>query len=351
MKKIIALVLTVILCLSLSACGKSEAVKSVEAMIDALGEITIESIDAIRAAEDAYEVLMPEEQKKVKNYETLTSARDRYYELALVGEWCWSRVDLSDLTSNYDRVDMSLNADMTGTDMIGTVQEYNAQWSVNNCRLKMVGEGYNNSFDVVEKDGKIIIQIPDTTIEYFMRDDYIAMLDDAFLIVDVSEIALNEYFGFSFYENIEVDTWGEPTGHGDKRVRLINRLYEQGWLYLSNDESLAIEVAYPEHHGETHHEFNGTEYWTKEAGSITLTGCPFTGATGQILWYIPDFTFVADLSVDQLSFGRAKGTITFINQKYVKEVKPDVDSQHRVLITAFTDFEYYSGVWYDDFKY
>ena len=353
MKKIIVLILVFILCLSLSACGKSEAVKNVEAMIDALGEITIESIDAIRAAEDAYEVLMPEEQKKVKNYETLTTARDRYYELALVGEWCWSRVDLYDLTSNYDRVDMILNADMTGTDMIGTVQEHDVQWSVSDSCLKLEveGEGGYFSFDVVEQDGKILVQIPDTPIEYIRRDDYVAMLDDAFLVVDTSKIALNEYFGFSFYENIEVDTWGEPTGHGDKRVRLTNRLYEQGWLYLNNDESFAIEVVYPEFHTETHHEINGTTYGTHEAGTLTLTGCPFTGASGQILWYIPDFTFVADLSVDQLSFGRAKGTITFINQKYVKEVKSDVDGQLRVLITEFSDLEYYSGAWYDDFQY
>lgn len=351
MKKIIALALVVVLCLSLSACGKSEAVKNVEAMIDALGEITIESIDAIRAAEDAYAVLMPEEQKKVKNYDTLTAARDRYYELALVGEWCWSSVDLSDLISNYNRVDMVLNTDMTGTDMIGTVQEYDAQWSVSNGKLKMEGEGYYNLFEVVELGEKIHVQVPDTPIEYMKRDDYIAMLDDAFLMVDTSKIALDEYFGFSFYENIEVDTWGEPTGYGDKRVLLTNRLYEQGWLYFNNDESFAIEVLYPEFHTETHHEINGTEYGTHEAGVLTLTGCPFTGASGKILWYIPDFTFVADLSVDQLSFGRAKGTITFINQKYVKEVKSDVDGQLRVLITEFSDLEYYSGTWYDDFQY
>ena len=120
---------------------------------------------------------------------------------------------------------------------------------------------------------------------------------------------------------------------------------------MKNDESLAIEVLYPEFCTETHHEVNGTTYGTHEAGTLTLTGCPFTGTSGQILWYIPDFTFVADLSVDQLSFGRAKGTITFINQKYVKEVKPDVDGQHRVLITEFSDLEYYSGKWYDDFQY
>lgn len=352
MKKVLSILLALVLCLSLCACGKSEAVKNVEAMIDALGEITLESIDAIRSAEDAYSALTEDEQKKVSNYETLTSARDSYYELALVGEWCVHNISLYDIESMYTRLNLRLNADMTAVDYGDGGMEISGPWSVTDGRLT-VGEVGNDWTDyiVFEEEDKLFLESDGSNWSLMRVADFHALLDDIFLVVDVSEIALNEYFGFSFLENIEVDTWGEPTGHGDKRVRLTNQLYEQGWLYLSNDESLAIEIAYPEHHGETHHEFNGTEYWTKEAGSITLTGCPFTGATGQIVWYIPGFTFVDDLSVDQLSFGRAKGTITYINQKYVKEVKADADSQSRVLITDFSVDEYFSGAWFDDFQY
>ena len=102
MKKLVTFLLAVILCLSLAACGKSEAVKNVEAMIDALGEITLESIDAISAAENTYGDLTTEEQEKVKNYETLTAARDRYYELALVGNWHDTYIWM-DVEVNYER--------------------------------------------------------------------------------------------------------------------------------------------------------------------------------------------------------------------------------------------------------
>ena len=87
MKKIIALALVVVLCLSLSACGKSEAVKNVEAMIDALGEITLESEPAVAAAEAAYQALTDEEKGKVSNIDILTEARERITILSYAGEW------------------------------------------------------------------------------------------------------------------------------------------------------------------------------------------------------------------------------------------------------------------------
>ena len=87
MKRIIVLALAFALCLSLSACGKSEAVKNVEAMIDALGEITLESEPAVAAAEAAYQALADEEKSKVGNIDVLTEARERITILSYAGEW------------------------------------------------------------------------------------------------------------------------------------------------------------------------------------------------------------------------------------------------------------------------
>lgn len=47
MKKWIALLLMLALCLALTGCGKSEEVKNVEAMIKGLGEITEESLESV----------------------------------------------------------------------------------------------------------------------------------------------------------------------------------------------------------------------------------------------------------------------------------------------------------------
>ena len=80
MKKKVLVVLMLALCLALSACGKSEAVKNVEAQIDALGEVSAESGEALSAAEKAYAALTDAEKEKVANFETLSAAKDRFTE-------------------------------------------------------------------------------------------------------------------------------------------------------------------------------------------------------------------------------------------------------------------------------
>ena len=47
MKKVISLFLVIVMCLSLVACGKSESVKAAEEAIAAIGEVTVDSGEAI----------------------------------------------------------------------------------------------------------------------------------------------------------------------------------------------------------------------------------------------------------------------------------------------------------------
>ena len=61
--------------------GKPEAVKQVEAMIDAIGEVTLDSREAIEAARAAYDALTEEEKAMVSNYETLVAAEKKLAEL------------------------------------------------------------------------------------------------------------------------------------------------------------------------------------------------------------------------------------------------------------------------------
>lgn len=81
MKKAISLLLALVLCLSLCACGKSEAVLDCEKQIENLGDITLDSRSAIEYARIAYEGLSEKEQGKVGNYEKLTNAEAEYNRL------------------------------------------------------------------------------------------------------------------------------------------------------------------------------------------------------------------------------------------------------------------------------
>ncbi len=84
MKKLIIAILLLSLCMSLTAC-KSEDVKAVEQQISEIGTVTLQSENAIVAAENAFNALSEEDRQKVENAGTLTEARSAY-EKCLVSE-------------------------------------------------------------------------------------------------------------------------------------------------------------------------------------------------------------------------------------------------------------------------
>lgn len=85
MKKLLTLVLSAALALSLTACGskQSEAAKAADDLIAAIGEVTLDSEGAILAAEQAVSDLSAEDQDQLKKEKTLTDARAAYDELVL----------------------------------------------------------------------------------------------------------------------------------------------------------------------------------------------------------------------------------------------------------------------------
>lgn len=80
------LLLAVILILSLSACGKSEAARSVDDQISAIGQVSLASEPQIIAAEEAAAALSEEDHKQLDNLDTLTQARAAYETLVLEAE-------------------------------------------------------------------------------------------------------------------------------------------------------------------------------------------------------------------------------------------------------------------------
>ena len=75
MKKTISLLLALVLCLTLVACGKSEEASAVDEMILAIGEVSVNSKDDIKKAEDAYNALSEKDKKSVENYSLLADAK------------------------------------------------------------------------------------------------------------------------------------------------------------------------------------------------------------------------------------------------------------------------------------
>lgn len=81
MKKLILILLTVALVLTLAACGKSKNVQAADDLIAAIGTVTLDSQTKIVAAELAVEALTDSERAQLENAATLAAARKIYDEL------------------------------------------------------------------------------------------------------------------------------------------------------------------------------------------------------------------------------------------------------------------------------
>lgn len=83
MKRIISLLLAIVMCVSLCACGKSEAAKAVQKAISEIGEVTYTSGPAIAEAEMLYNELTDAEQTTVNNYDILVQSQEKYDEIVM----------------------------------------------------------------------------------------------------------------------------------------------------------------------------------------------------------------------------------------------------------------------------
>ena len=66
-KRLLPLLLAVLLALSLTACGQSEAAKAADDLIAAIGEVTLDSEGALTDAEAAVAALSDEDRQQLKH--------------------------------------------------------------------------------------------------------------------------------------------------------------------------------------------------------------------------------------------------------------------------------------------
>ena len=142
----------IIICLSLSACGKSEAVKQTEELINAIGEVSLESEDAIKKAETAYDALSEKDKEKVENSSTLADAREALDILInqnpLIGVW------VSDDNESYEFLE-----DGAGVLNDSFEDTSNFSWKEENEILKVLIDGEVNYYYYTLEDD-VLTMIP-----------------------------------------------------------------------------------------------------------------------------------------------------------------------------------------------
>lgn len=381
MKKTMCLVLAVALCLSLAACGAgqeaspeteptvNEAVTEAIALIDALGEVSLDSLGAIEKAEQAYAALNPADQEQVTNYQVLKDARvsysDRLYESQLPGEWFC--VDMPFDASNRISANLILNADGTAKSREFTLNGgyESMKWSVSGGMLTLQGNDVSFSYKIVENEGYL-------SLESGNYSPAMSYLKDLFLQVELTSENVTDYFAWTTgsmdYDSVLEN--GEIGHHFSTVITLDNLLLDEGWYYFMTGEDFHLEYNYAAH--------KKWYYEVSASGNLTAPGLALRVAAGSGLteahqspfelydWanateivsvlsggYVfgQSITTMSTLTPEQFSFGQVSGTICYVNSDYA-EATADESGRSRFLRLICGNWgDIYVGPQYLDHEY
>ncbi len=330
MKRWIALLMALGMLIALCACGETGTQAEtptpeptpeptpgpaalVEKQIDALGEISLDSKDALEAAEAAYAALTPEEQAQVRNLAILQAARLVYDEAAakqaaddaeaalltemepFVGTW----------VMEYPLYDSRFELRAGGEYV---VNNFTGDWSCDPAAGTLVIGG--ERYVIFEEDGftKIRVDSADSSLACVKAEDLDAARAKKYVSIELSGENVKDIIGDPIQVGVATDEWGEPDPYWPVFF-YPNLYYAQGLVYIDG-EDVAIECA---------------------DGSIIF-------APGFNAIYSP-FSSV-DVS------GRAKGTLWFIRDSYVADNTLEKTQYGYEVRLILTSGEAYSTLWY-----
>lgn len=266
MKKWFPLI-AVMMVLSLSGCGQSEAAKAVDDQIAAIGEVSLDSEDAIAAAESALAALSEEDQKQVKNEEKLTEARSSYE--GLVNQ------------SKADEVDAAISA-------IGEVTLDSAE-AISSARAL---------YDGAEDDVKALVKGTADLESAETKLDEMQIAEATDLIAAIGEVnaesserieaAQAAYDKLSSEQQAKVSNAAELSA-ASEQVKAIKKERAEALLAgmtMEEDRFQGLQFYYP-----SAWKFYSDGSWVADERSFVL---PYVGREGDRLWIRVIYNYTAD---------------------------------------------------------
>lgn len=249
MKRLISLLLAAALCLSLCACGQSKAAKAADEAIAAIGEVTIDSGDAIANAEKLYSILTDDEKSTVKNRLVLVEAREAFDKLqgeivyenakeaylqlktvselcitgmdAIYGAWYFGIYEADDAYSFY-----SMSTEVPG---------------FSSTELEEAAKTLGYTISSVERDWNVSLWIVMEAIS--QRGDYDTIRTNMDAASKTLQSLTEEYGDYTYYPKLKeyysaissyVDFFTSPSGSFNQLADTINS-YENGIRTLASD--------------------------------------------------------------------------------------------------------------------
>ncbi len=344
MKRFLALLLVLAVVLALCACGESAdnpepteateesaspAARQLEEQIYALGEISLDSKDAIEAAEAAYEALSAVEKEQVRNIAILQAARFSYDCLLqqqaaeedktalLAGREAFAGTWVPECPVRSYR-EFTLFADTLTLDEDGTFKtDYRTgNWSYN-AEDNMLEIGETRWF-IFEEDGftKIRVDSHLNSHAYVRDQDLEAAREKKYVEVELTPDNLREYIGdpISLGYEFGMDKFNE-FDQSIFHYFFPSPAYERG-LVLIGESGVRVEVISEK-----------GEYFFVTPGAIQRSASPLR------------FT------------GRAQGTLYFVRDSYVEQNHlghSSMDTYNCIRYLVFTDGETFDKAFYDE---
>lgn len=294
-------------------CGKSETVKNVESLINGIGEVSVESGEAIKQAEEAYNALSEEEKGKVENADQISKKREEYDKLVLEeeqrkkqeeenvklaekkeglapfeGNWKPLFAEIFDddekyISVNTHRVKSKLQEIHTSEINVSADNEKCRPRDENHFiygteRLELIND--NGVEKLVSKNGV-----------YVREEQYDEIFNKMFVHVTLTEDNISDYIGnpIRFGKYKYVDEWEDEKDYLEAYI-MTSPAYENEGLVMLTYNDVKYEAF-----------FNSSE------DAITFHS-PY-----------PKFGSYQDTKYS-CKFGRAEGDIWYIKKEYVKEI-------------------------------
>lgn len=315
-KTVIIRVLLVCICIMLWGCGKSEAVKNVESLIEEIGEVTVDSGNSIEEAENAYNALTDEEKKQVENAELLTTKKE---ELAACIEKAEeeARKKEEEEKKKAEEERKKKLAPFVGTwkpiyaDAMKNEFYHDLMWDLQEQvpkAEKVIDE--NDEFAEVNEDGTIecgmprkkyklvedngITKLVGSSAVYVREEDYEDVMDKMFVHVTLNTDNIGDYIGGPVEIGRYLDEWGDETD--TKAFIFSSPAYDNEGLIMLSFKDVKYEMYF------------------NDVSEPTTYYMP----------YVLGFSTLNNMS-SLNHFGRAEGEIWYIRKDYVSEITAKED--------------------------
>ena len=188
MKKIIAFLLAAVICVCFCSC-KSEAVKTAEGLISAIGTVTASSGSAIEAAEAAYNALSEKDRQALEGADILQSAKETFNALVVQERIAGLIADATPDAEAIDAVEKAYEALTDGEKALVTNYDLISQARRSLMKQSLLGLWYAEP-SCHKEDGQLIRMTIENSNHYYNAFERVSYIHPEYGEYEVSYLAL-----------------------------------------------------------------------------------------------------------------------------------------------------------------